>query len=252
MSEVTSLFYPENMVKIGQYQFCEGIEIEVCSDQASYFDWAKVRIIKQLEDIVTINKFDGAEILMGYNGNMNSIFAGYVLKTPEASENKNEIMMKDDMVKLEQIVVTNTFIDVEPQEIIEYCLRQAGIGNLQLFDQRYAKKGVVSIREKNVIAILEEVKKLWGIEYKFYFVSRTFYFGKSHEQAKIYTFEYGNNIIDIHKEGDLWMLETASAPFIRHSEDINIVHPDLSGTYKAKKVVFTTNEAGFVRTKIYF
>lgn len=252
MSDVTSLFYPENKVSIGQYQFTEGIDIEVCSDQSSYFDWAKVRIIKQLDDVVTINKFDQAEIFLGYNSEMNSVFAGYVLKTPEASKSKNEIMMKDDMIKLEQTVITNTFLDAEPQEIIEYSLKQAGINSIKLFDKRYSKKRTVPIREKNVIAVLEEIKKLWDIKDKFYFAGRTFYFGQIHQQAKVYTFEYGNNIIDLHREGDLWMLETASVPFIRHSEDINIEHPDLSGTYKVRKVVFATNEAGFVRTRMYF
>lgn len=48
------------------------------------------------------------------------------------------------------------------------------------------------------------------------------------------------------------MLETVSAPFVKHSHKINVIHPRINGEFEVSKVVSTTNESGFIRTYIYF
>ena len=69
---------------------------------------------------------------------------------------------------------------------------------------------------------------------------------------KVYSFEYGVNILTLDRVGGTWELETVAAPFIRHSHKINVEHPKISGEFEVKKVVTRTNDSGFIRTSIYF
>lgn len=41
-------------------------------------------------------------------------------------------------------------------------------------------------------------------------------------------------------------------PFVRHSHKISVKHPKVSGEFEVSKVVSSTSENGFIRTKIYF
>lgn len=63
---------------------------------------------------------------------------------------------------------------------------------------------------------------------------------------------YGVNIIALTRSGGSWELETVSAPFVRHSHKISVKHPKVSGEFEVSKVVSSTSENGFIRTKIYF
>lgn len=248
MAEITSLFYPETKAKIGDYQFTKGISLSVYSSKDTYFDWAKVKMLKAFENQITMSKLDEAEIMLGYDQNLHSVFKGYVFKLGE----EKELILKDDMLKLENTKLTHTFLDASPTDIVEYCLRQAGITQYKLFEKKYPKRKIVPVQQKNVIQILEEVKRLWKIEDLFYFAQGIFYFGQKHDQAKIYKFEYGSNIISLTKESGLWVIETASVPFIRHSDYIDIEHPQVSGRYEVSKIIFSGSDAGFLRSRIYF
>ena len=67
-----------------------------------------------------------------------------------------------------------------------------------------------------------------------------------------YSFEAGRNILSLVRRGSLWDLETVSAPFVRHSHHIQVVHPDVEGEVEVARVRHLTNDQGFIRTHIYF
>lgn len=250
--ETTELFYPDIRVGLGGYTFTDGIEIEVYSSKDSYFDWAKVRFTEEFKDKISIAAQDKAVIQLGYNSVYDDVFEGYVNKPYNSGEYANEILLKDDMLKLEQTAISSTFLNATPQEIISYCLSKAGVSKMQISRQGYPQKTRVSIPQKNVIEVLNYINSLWGINVKFYFSGGVFYWGEKPEQQKIYSFEYATNIIALNRQGGIWELETVSAPFIKHSHFISISHPQVAGEFEVKKVVFTTNSAGFIRTYIYF
>lgn len=79
-----------------------------------------------------------------------------------------------------------------------------------------------------------------------------YYWDEKPEQKKVYTFEHGVNILNLRRAGGVWELETVSAPFIKHSHKINLIHPQVSGEVEVSKVVSKTNDSGFIRTYIYF
>ena len=62
----------------------------------------------------------------------------------------------------------------------------------------------------------------------------------------------GRNILSLARRGNLWDLETVSAPFVRHSHRIQVSHPRISGEVEVVRVRHLTNDEGFIRTHIYF
>lgn len=104
----------------------------------------------------------------------------------------------------------------------------------------------------NVIEAINAVHAAWNIKQPFFFSGGVFYWGEKPEQNKTYIFEYGVNIIALTRSGGSWELETVSAPFVRHSHKISVKHPKVSGEFEVSKVVSSTSENGFIRTKIYF
>lgn len=250
--EITELYYPQIEAYIGSYIFDQGIEIEVFSSQDSYFDWAKLRFTEQYQPKISLNKKDRAIIALGYNNSFEDVFSGYVAQGYDEGGFANEVNLKDDMLRLEETTINNTFLNTTPQEMICYFLSQAGVTNMKLSAQGYSERKQVPIRKMNVIQAINSVHAAWGIKKKFFFSGGVFYWGERPEQPKVYTFEYGVNILGLTRAGGIWELETVSAPFVKHSHNINVVHPQVNGEFEVKKVVSATNDSGFIRTKIYF
>ncbi|HWS42604.1 MAG TPA: serine/arginine repetitive matrix protein 2 [Pseudoflavonifractor sp.] len=250
--EITELYHPQIAVQIGQYSFDQGIVIEVYSDQEAYFDWAKIRFTEQFQESIDLKRKDAATVELGYSGSFEEIFTGYVAQGYNSGGFANEVNLKDDMLLLEETPINNTFLDTTPQEMISYFLAQAGIVHFQLSTEVYQAKKQIPIRKMNVIQAINAVHTAWGIKQRFFFAEGVFYWGVVPKQAKVYTFEYGVNILDLQRIGGVWELETVAAPFVKHSHKIAIEHPQISGEFVVKKVVTRTNDSGFIRTFIYF
>ena len=246
------LFYPGIGAQIGAYSIKKGIEIETCSDAESYFDWAKIRFTDPYQTQIGIAKGDEMSIYLGYSGIMEEVFTGYVSSPYNRAQGKNEILAKDEMQRLEGVTISETFLDVTPQEIVRYLLEVAGISNFQISQEVYQPKKVVPVAQKNGIQVLEEIRRLWQIQKRFYFSGGVFYWCTNPEQKQTYLFEYGSNIIRLERSMGSWELETVSMPFIHHSQTIKVIHPAYTGSALVKKVLFKTNDAGFIRTYITF
>ena len=250
--ETLELFYPQIAARAGPYTFDQGIEIEVYSAKASYADWAKIRFTGEYQPEITLKRKDPAAIELGYDGVFEEVFAGYVSKPYNEGGYTHEINLKDDALLLEETQINNTFLDTTPQEMLTYFLSKAGVSRMKLSSKGYPERKRLPIRQMNVIQAINAVHAAWGIKEPFFFSAGVFYWGEKPEQPKVYTFERGVNILSLAREGGAWELETVSAPFVRHSHKINVIHPQVSGEFEVSKVVSTTNAEGFIRTTIYF
>lgn len=250
--ETMELFYPQIAAKAGPYSFNQGIEIEVVSAQASYFDWAKIRFTEQFQEKIVLARKDPASIELGYNGVFDEVFKGYVAQPYNEGGFADEVNLKDEMLLLEETTINNTFLDTTPQEMIGYFLAQAGVTESKLSAQAYPPRKQLPVREQNVIQAINTVHAAWNIKKRFFFSGGVFYWDEKPEQKKVYTFERGVNILTLTRPGGIWQLETVSAPFVKHSHKINVVHPKISGEFEVLKVVSSTNDQGFIRTYINF
>lgn len=250
--DTTDLFHPQISVTIGKYTFTQGVGIEIHSAKTSRTDWARVRFTSELPSELTINRMDTATIRLGYNGVLDTVFEGYVDAPFSTASGANEITLKDDAIKLANTIITETFLDTTPQEIIRYMLAKSGVSSTKLLDDDFPTLKRVGIYRRPALYAIDDVHTAWGINYPAFFRGGTFYWGTLPEQDERYTFEYGVNIISLNRVNDAWELETLSAPFIRHSDQIEVIHPQATGIFTVSSVAFRTNEDGFVRTTIRF
>ena len=151
---------------------------------------------------------------MGYDGRLQTIFKGCVARQYNAATYKDEILIKDYTLKLEESRISGTFLDVTPQDLVQIGLASAGIGNAVLSAEGYAARPLVSIREQPVSEFLMYIDSLWGIRTTKAFQLGTFYWSEKPEQSEMYVLEYGNNIISLTRERGLWKLETVALPFV--------------------------------------
>lgn len=120
--ETTELFYPQIAVRAGAYRFGQGVEVEVHSSRTAYFDWAKDPLHRAVPARISLDRMDAAAIEMGYNGVLDEVFTGYVAKPYSGGASANEIVLKDEMLLLEQTSVNATFLETTPQEVLAYIL----------------------------------------------------------------------------------------------------------------------------------
>lgn len=250
--ETLELFYPQIMAQVGPYALDAGIEFEIFSAKSSYFDWVKIRFTEQFQPEINLVRKDPAMIELGYSGVMEEVFTGFVARPYNYADGVNEITLKDEMLLLEDTQINNTFLDTTPQEVISYVLAQAGISKKKLNAQGFPMRKKLPIRQMSGVQAINAVNAAWSLKKRFFFSGGVFYWGEKPEQKKVYTFEYGVNIINLIRFGGVWELETVSVPFVRHSHKINIIHPKISGEQEVIKVMAYVNDDGFIRTKIYF
>lgn len=247
-----NLFYPVQQATVGRYSFQAGISIEVFSDKGYLYDWARIRFTRQFNGNISLDRGEEALISMGYDGKLQTIFKGVVAMPYNKANYKDEILIKDYTLKLEDARISGTFLEATPQEMVQQGLMRAGISDMRLSGEGYPAKKKVAIREKPVSEYLMDIDALWGIRTTKSFLLGTFYWNEKPEQAEMYVFEYGNNIISLTRERSLWKLETVAVPAIQHSSRIRVEHPEIAGIYEVSKVIFSSDDRGFVRTKIFF
>lgn len=250
--ETTELYDPQIAAQAGAYIFSRGIEVEIYSSKSSYFDWGKIRFTEQFRPRISLSRKDPAAIQMGYGGSLEPVFSGFVSKRYDGGAYTNEVTLKDEMLLLEETVINDTFLNTTPQEMISFFLSRAGLSKMKLAEKGYPRRKMLPIREQSVVQAINTVNAAWGLKVPFFFSGGTFYWDEKPEQTKVYTFEYGVNIIRLTRAGGIWELETVSVPFVKHSHKINVIHPKISGEQEVQKVVSTTNDSGFIRTYIYF
>ena len=250
--EITELYYPEIEVRAGSYSFKEGIEIEVSSAKGSYCDWAKIRFTGPFREKIALPRRTTASIALGYGGVLEPVFSGYVDKPAGSGTNADELCLKDETLLLEDTVIHDTFLSTTPQELIAFLLAKAGITRMKLSPKSYPVRKTLPIRQQNAVQAIHTVNAAWGINPHYFFSGGVFFWDETPEQKKIYTFQYGVNILALNRVNGLWELETVSVPFVKHSHKINLIHPKVRGEREVQKVVFTTNDSGFIRTFLYF
>ena len=246
------LFSPQIRIMTQRYIFSQGVEVEIGSGADTYYDWAKLRFTRPFEQTVTISNRERVQLQLGYNDSYDTVFTGYAATDFTSGSYANEVLLKDGMLLLADVTVNHTFVQATPQDIVRFIAGQAGVRSLQLDSGIYQPRAAVPIFQKTGIQALGALGNYWPITPKFFFQDDTLFWGTSAQQTKLYHFEYGKNIIDLQLQGGHWELLTVSVPFIKHSQQIKITHPELSGTFPVHRVRVTTKTRGFIRTSLYF
>ena len=193
---------------------------------------------------------DKPKLLPIVNEDFDSLIDGYVRCGD--TDYWKEIMIKDDMMKLDRVTIKASFVDCEPQDVIRYVLACAGIEDYVLSDEHYGKKDLFVIDRKSGINTIAEVNSSWGIKNPFFFQKKVFYWGTKEEQKEIYVLEEGETILSLNKYGDLWEAETIAIPWIHHSQEVEVQHSKYSGIVTVEKTIVRSDDTGAVHMYIYF
>jgi hypothetical protein len=244
------LLTPQIKVLIGDYILTNGLDLECYSSRESHADWCSCKLSSKYENLITYYDMEKASVALGYEDNFSTIISGYIRKNN--NDYWRELIIKDEMIRLERTYITATFLDAEPIDIIKYCLGLAAVNNYKLNMEKLDKKKVFSVVNKNVIDTITAMQSFWGINYNFFFQNDCFYWGTAENQELIYILEYGVNIIKMTKINLLWEIETIGIPWIHHSQIIEVVHPKYSGQVTIEKMIYKVDENGFARMYIYF
>lgn len=246
------LFSPQIEITTERFSFTKGIEIEINSNEDTAYDWAKLRFVSPFEQVVTIKKRERVGILLGYNGALSAGFTGYAMSDLTTGNDGNEVILRDAMLLLEAVRVNNTFLNITPQEVISYVANLAGVTKMRLDQTAFPPLACLPIFEQSGAQVLRSLGGFWGISPKLFFQDDTLFWGTAAKQTEVYHFEYGKNIVSLNLAGGFWELETVSVPFVKHSQNIKVTHPKISGDFKVSRVRVTTKPSGFVRTILYF
>ena len=130
--------------------------------------------------VLKFKDMDEASVELGYEDDFDSLIDGYVRCGD--TDYWKEIMIKDDMMKLDRVTIKASFVDCEPQDVIRYVLACAGIEDYVLSDEHYGKKDLFVIDRKSGINTIAEVNSSWGIKNPFFFQKKVFYWGTKEEQ----------------------------------------------------------------------
>lgn len=244
------LITPEFRVTVGRYTITSGIEVECFSSRESHMDWCRVELSPELQGRITFEDMDEAQVELGYAGDYDILITGYVRL--EKEDYWKEIMIKDDLMKLERVEIKATFIDCEPQDVVRYVLACAGIEHYRLSGNYYGKRDRLVIDKRNGIQALAEVNNSWGISLPFYFQSKVFYWGAGQGQDEIYVLEENETILSLGKYGSLWEAETIAIPWIHHSQQVEIRHSKYEGTVEVQRTIIRSDDTGAVHMYIYF
>jgi len=210
-----------------------------------------------------IKKDQPIEIWMGYElDQVASVFSGYA--TEARSPN---YLCKDEMARLFDIPVVQTFVNVDPQDVIRYALQKAGVAKQRLDPARYPRKPLFVAAGENVSDLVRRVNTTWGLNNDWYFQGETFCWDQPVPAGPVYSYKYGENIIDLEFSTDRetsgqraagkasggGKLLTVLSPFVAHSQEIEVIWPEVKDArYLVETVRHFLNDKGSWRTELYF
>lgn len=205
------------------------------------------------------------EIWIGYDDkNSWKVFTGYV-----AEPRPPKFLCKDEALLLFKTKIVQTFINVTPQDVIKFGLQKAGVARFKLAEQKFPLKLRFVAAGENVSDLVKRVNATWGLEFDHYFDSeRTFYWDPpAPRPGPVYSYQYGENIISLEFATErepagqrpaggaagAGRLVTVASPFVGHSQEIEIIWPEVPATrFFVETVHHFMNEKGSLRTEIFF
>jgi len=244
-----NFFYPEYQAKIGNNIITEAIQLEILFDKNTSFDWAQINFTINLFTAIGIKKDDEFSLSIGYDGGLEEVFTGYVTDMQGST-----VTIKNEMLKLARVLITNSFVSSIPQEVVTFILEKAGVTEYELSKEAYSIKKLLNISKVSGIEALKIVDKAFNITPSIgIFKCKKFEWNVTTKQDKVYNFIYAENIINLECiSPKTWELSTIAVPFIKVLSKVNVQHPSVSGDFIVDKIKININENGFIRTKLIF
>lgn len=244
------LVTPRFRVWIGKYMLDSGFQAECYSSTAERCSWGNVNLKPGYDGILEYKDMEPARVELGYEDDYDTVLSGYLSASHPDSGGTLRIL--DDTIFLLRTEIRDTFMSCRPQDIITYGLRKAGIAVFRLSDAAYPVKDVYPVFRKNVVELIQDVQRTWGIQADFYFRDRCFFWGTDITQRTMYILEEGKNILSLMKFNREYEIKTIGVPWIHQGEKIIVKHRKYNGTVKVTATKIKADDEGSVRMYLTF
>lgn len=161
------------------------------------------------------------------------------------------ILVKDDMTRLKDTFIQETFLDCSPDEVLKYIFVQCGITQYQLPQKKYERKTVFSVPRMTALQAMEEIQHYWNLEVFYGFIDGIFYWDCEPDQDEIYELD-SSNILDMEQSGKIWTAGIVPVPWIRIGQLILVTDSAFYGVARVKKCVIKTKTGEKIDMYIQF
>lgn len=203
------------------------------------------------------------EVHIGYSNDSWKVFSGYVTEPHHP-----RYLCKDEAVKLFETKIIQTFLKAKPQDVIKHALTKAGITKMNLDPAAYTAKPRFVASGENISDLVRRINTTWQLTNDWYFDDDTFvWMPNKPRTGDVYSYQYEQNIIDLTFSTDRdakgqrsigttsgsGKLLTVVSPFVKHSQEVEIIWPEIKATrFMVETVHHFRNQNGGLRTELYF
>lgn len=230
MNKDVQFMAPQSEAYIGPWKTQKIHEIKVISSRNNPIDLASIQIPSAGVAIDAITKGMPVNIFMGYREHgLWPVFSGVV-----DDVNWGEIVTiraKDGMQFLKETMITQTFVDVQPREIMRFCLTKAQVSQYEISMEELPRKHYFVAAGQNVLQVQKLLNQTWGLDWEFYrepegeIIFKPWKETARHKNSQpVVYLEYGKNLLDLKTtDYESGSLRTFLLPMLRHGHVLSII-----------------------------
>lgn len=223
----------ELRLAIGEYQITGGFSAKCVLDETGE-GWARIFMADELKAFLQDKDITDCTVEMG------SDESGYERQLQGigmlAGESASILVIQSDAPGLKQTRIAATFTDCTIQEAARYILTASGITRYIITDRNVGRKKVFSIDAMSCEDALQELNAVFGTDIRFYSEGGIFYYGVDIPQEDYYTIT-DDNVLELEKDGDVWVADIIPIPYIHVRQRINIFCASYQGVGLITKIV---------------
>lgn len=221
----------------GEYQVTGGFEAKCRMDDMDASAWARLSLSDELIQFLRDNPADSYALELGNAGGYELL----VLGSGRYSTESTLIIEAAEVVSSEWITVF--FLDATLQEAARYLLAVFGICNYQMTDTDYGRRKNFRIDALSYQDALCQLNAIYQAEVPFYMENGVLFYGVQADQDSYYLLS-DDNILDIEKNGDIWVADIIPVPGIKPRQSVQLSCEEYTGLARIMACTIEGDENG--------
>ena len=206
----------------GEYQVTGGFDAKYQSDDTDAAAWARLSLSEELVQFLKDNQVDSYMLELGNDAGYEMLISGRGIFTSE-----NTLLIKDQEETSSEHI-SAFFLNVTLQEAVRYLFAVLGIRVYQMTDTDYGRRKNFRIDASSYRDALRQLNTVYQADIPFYAQSGCIYYGVQLDQDDYYQLS-DDNILDIEKNGDIWVADIIPVPGIKPRQIVQLSCDEITG-----------------------
>lgn len=206
----------------GDYQVIGGFDAKYQSDDTDAPAWARLSLSEELIQFLKDNPTDSYALELGNDAGYEQLISGNGLYTAEGT------LIINDTEKTVAEHMSAFFLDATLQEAVRYLFAVFGISKYQMTNTDYGRRKNFRIDASSYGDALRQLNAVYQADIPFYTQSGWIYYGVQHDQDGYYQLS-DDNILDIEKNGDIWVADIIPVPGIKPRQIVQLSCDEFTG-----------------------